>query len=151
MMAHPHHRRSTAMSLVVLGALAAGACQQQAGGLPRPPDSAQPVAATGPHPQRLDLVIADVRRRLTAAGDAALTVRSFTVPRATEWDAMVEHYSRDLGGDWKPAGDVPPSAFAYRFAAWRSSGKVFSVAFIETPDPERPTDFRLLVEATTAR
>lgn len=151
MKTHPRRRRCMTGTLLLLGALAVGACEQKAGGLPRPPDSAQPVAATGPHPPRLDLVIADVRRRLKAEGDAALSVRSFTVPRATEWDAMVEHYSRDLGGEWKPAGDVPPSAFAYRFAAWRATGRIFSVAFIETPDPEKPADFRLLVEATTSR
>jgi hypothetical protein len=147
------HGRSLvgACSPLVLAAVAVAGCDQGPRPLPPPPENARPFAGAGAPQQRLDLVVADVRRRLAAEGPAALSVRSFSVPRATEWDALVEHYSRDLGAGWKPAADVPPSAFAYRFAAWRQPGKIFTIAFVETPDPEHPVDFRILVETTSAR
>jgi hypothetical protein len=139
------------LCLALIAALLGTGCDQSPRALPPPPEVTRPLPGKGPHETRLGLVVADVRRRLAAGGVAEPSVRSLAVPVGTGWDEMVGYYSRELGGEWKPAADLPPSGFAYHFAAWRAPGKIFTIAFIETPDPEGPTPFRILVEATSAR
>lgn len=120
--------------------------------IPAPPAAARPLTGSGTFEPRLDLVVADLRRRLRDAGFTDLSVRSYSVPPDTSWDRVKAHYAQVLDGAWKPAAEIPASGFAYQLSTWRAGERhALAVALIETPDPAAPTPFRILVQATSIR
>lgn len=115
---------------------------------PSPPAEARPLTETGPHDQRLDDVIRELRDALeTRYG--RLEVKVYKLPAGSGWTGVVGHYQGALAG-WSPEPALPEQIRAAHARAWKHDGNLLAIALIDTPVAGVQSDYAVLLVADKA-
>ena len=78
--------------------------------------------------------LADLRERLQAHYKRPLDAHRYAVPAAMRWRSITEHYTRQLGPDWRVDTRYPEkSGDGYRSMVWTDGEHVLAIALNESP------------------
>src|SRR5687767_11181900 len=113
-------RAPNMLLLVTLMALCAcaGANRTMAEPAP-PPEATLPYPSDGPLMTSALFTLADLRSRVQAHYQRPLDGHRYAVPAATRWHSVIEHYTRELGPDWRvDTRYSEKSGQSYRSMVW---------------------------------
>lgn len=135
--------------LVVAGVLFAGAVPTAAQPL-SPPREALPLSEPGPHDQRLDEVIQELRDALEAR-HGRLEVKAYKLGPGARFADLATYYQDALPG-WEVERALPESIRAAKARAWKRGGLlssgVLAIALIDKPVAGEKLDYKVLVVAS---
>lgn len=122
-------------SLLALCACADGASRPMSEPTP-PPGATLPYPSNGPLMTAALFTFADLRSRLQAHYRPPWESHRYAVSAATDWPALIEHYTRELGPNWHVDNRYAENAgINYRLKVWSDGRHVVAIALNE---PQKP-------------